>query len=118
MALEVIFYKLSSGKEPVREFLRDLPKPDRAKAGALLRKLQETGSLVMPYAKYLGKGLWEIRFVGFSGAVRIFYILAKPACIVLLHAIFKKTNKTPKSDLDLAEERKRYVELWERNNER
>ncbi len=108
--LRVSFFRLPSGREPAREFLKSLSKGDRAKAGALIDELERQGQLAMPKARHLGKGLWEIRFIGEQGKVRIFYCLLVGGILVLLHGIVKKTAKTPKDDLDLARQRKKLVE--------
>ncbi len=115
---KIYFYKLPSGKEPVRDFLKELSKNDRAKVGALLFELQIEHKLSMPHAKYLGKQLWELRVVCESGNARVFYFCSVHDYLVLLHAFMKKSNKTPAKELDLALDRKRYVELLEAHDEK
>ena len=52
-------------------------------------------------------GLWEIRTSLSSGRIaRVFFCVHRQK-MVLLHAIVKKTEKTPARDLDLAEQRKK-----------
>lgn len=108
--LEVKFFRTPSGDEPTREFLKDLPKTDRAAVGAAIRKLQTDFRLEFPLARNLGSGLWEIRVIGESGKLRVFYCFLKGDLVMLLHAITKKSGKTPKKDLDLARKRKRICE--------
>jgi len=108
--LEAKFFQTSSGAEPTRTFLKKLSKKDRAQVGAIIRKLQEDHQLEHPHGKNLGQGLWEIRTTTASGKVRVFYCFAGKEFVVLLHAILKKTQKTPKKDLDLAQKRKKIVE--------
>lgn len=108
--LRVVFFRTPNGAEPTRSFLKSLPKKDRAAAGALIRKLQEDHKLEMPDARYLRNGLWEIRVVGEKGKIRVFYCFLKGGTVVILHAILKKTAKTPKKELRLAEKRKKIVE--------
>lgn len=83
---------------------------DRAYIGALIRKLQTEHRLESPHGKNLRDGLWEIRAITEDGKVRVFYCFAGKEYVVLLHAILKKTQKTPKKDLDLARKRKKIVE--------
>lgn len=89
-----------------------MSKKDRAQIGAFIRKLQEDHRLEAPHGKSLGGGLWEIRAITESGKVRVFYCFVGKEYIVLLHAILKKTQKTPKKDLDLARKRKKIVEEY------
>ena len=116
--LSIMFYKLPSGKEPVREFLKGLSKSDRAKVGALLFKLQKEHKLSSPNAEYLGKQLWELRVIGENGKIRVMYCYFAKTNIILLHAFIKKSAKTPTQELELAMERKRYIKLLEDSHER
>ena len=110
MKLEARFFQTSSGAEPTRTFLKKLAKKDRAQVGALIRKLQEEHYLEPPHGKNLGGGLWEIRAITEGGKVRVFYCFVGKKYVVLLHAILKKTQKTPKKDMDLARKRKKITE--------
>ena len=116
--LQIYFYKLPSGKEPVREFLKDLPKLDRVKVGALLHQLQLKHFLNMPHAKCLKNKLWELRVAAEKGQIRIFYFCSVREMIFLLHSFIKKSQKTPESEMELAMERKRYVEIMESKHEK
>lgn len=55
-----------------------------------------------PYVKPLGNKLWEIRMKGRSGIARAIYVTATGSRIVVLHAFVKKTQKTPRSAIELA----------------
>ena len=59
----------------------------------------------MPLCRSLGKGLWEIRSnIGSGRIARVIFGVADEH-MVLLHGFVKKTQKTPRSDLDLAAKR-------------
>ncbi|HUW65728.1 MAG TPA: type II toxin-antitoxin system RelE/ParE family toxin [Spirochaetia bacterium] len=49
------------------------------------------------------KGLWELREQLGSKRVRIFFFQQQPHTLVMIHGIVKKTQKTPKRELDIAE---------------
>ncbi|NJL51936.1 MAG: type II toxin-antitoxin system RelE/ParE family toxin [Hydrococcus sp. SU_1_0] len=55
-----------------------------------------------PYTAPLGGGLFEIRAKGKEGIGRSFYCTVKGQEIIILHSFVKKTQKTPKKELDLA----------------
>ncbi len=109
-ALEVYFYKTSSGNEPVREWLKDLSKEDKRTIGFDIKTVQYGYPIGMPLTRVLHGtgGLEEVRCNISNGIARvIFYV--EDNTMVLLHAFIKKTQETPKKELDVAI--KRYKEL-------
>lgn len=106
--LEVCFYEEASGKEPVRKWLQGLAKEDKRIIGEDLKKVQYRWPLGLPLIKTLGDGLWEVRSTLPNRIARIIFMM-KDSQIVLLHGFIKKTNQTPKQDLELARERSRRV---------
>jgi phage-related protein len=60
----------------------------------------------------VGRGAREIRIRDESGAFRVIYVAKVEDRVYVLHAFQKKTQKTRKTDLDLA--KKRYKEVAER----
>lgn len=57
----------------------------------------------------IGSGVREIRIRDAFGAFRVIYVAKFAAVIYVLHCFQKKTEKTPKADIDLAAERYRYL---------
>ena len=53
----------------------------------------------------VGKGVREIRIRDVTGAYRVIYLAKLADRIVVLHAFIKKTQATPKRDIDLASKR-------------
>lgn len=113
MGYEIEFYKTENGRCPVNEFIHSLQEKQAAKVVRDIRLLKEMGSgLHYPYTdsikgdKY--DGLMELRTKQASNIFRTFYFVVvkddenKSEKAVLLHAIQKKTNKTPKKELDTA----------------
>ena len=107
MANKIEFYEDEGGKSPVEEFLEGLQPKQRAKALRTIDLLEEFGRhLTLPHsspvkgAKY--KGMYELRAKIGSDISRIFYYSWVKDKFVLLHGFSKKTNKTPKKELDCA----------------
>ena len=101
------YYGLPSGKYPVREFVDSFDEKTYGKFIFKKELLEEFGpKLPLPHARQMGKGLFELRFTGTDGAIRIFYYFIENEQIILVHGFIKKTDKTPKRDLDLAYKRK------------
>jgi phage-related protein len=62
-----------------------------------------------PYTASIGKGLFEIRAKGKEGIGRSLFCTVKGREIIILNSFIKKTQKTPKKEIDKA--RKRMLEL-------
>lgn len=98
------FFKTSSGREPVRDWLLSLTKDERKKIGEDIGTAEYGWPIGMPTCRKLGDGLNEIRTEVADKWARVFFCV-KDSFMVLLHGIMKKGNKTPKKDLDLAKSR-------------
>jgi len=110
-ALLVYFYKTAAGNEPVREFLSDLSKPDKRAIGEDIKTVQFGYPIGMPLTRKFEnhKKLEEIRCkISGNKIVRIIFFVDN-GTIILLHAFVKKSQKTPREELNLAE--KRYKEI-------
>lgn len=114
MSWEVEFYKAGNGREPVPEFLNDLPIGTRAKVVKLIGLLSEQGVLLKePYTRQIRGKLRELRVKDQLGHVRIFYFTFTGRRIVLLHGFLKKTVKTPEREIEAAEKRmKDFIERY------
>ena len=66
-------------------------------------------NLGLPYTRAMGDGLFEIRARGPEGVGRAFFCTLVGQRIVILHALIKKTQRTPPADLQIA--RRRLQEL-------
>ena len=61
----------------------------------------------MPLVRSLGRELWEVRSSLPRGRIaRVIFCVGKD-CMMLLHGFIKKTQKTPKQEIDLALKRKK-----------
>ncbi|KAB2844358.1 MAG: type II toxin-antitoxin system RelE/ParE family toxin [Burkholderiales bacterium] len=106
--LGVRFFRTESGTEPVRDGLRALSAAERRILGEDIKTVQLGWPLGMPLVRSLGDGLWEIRCGMEQRIARIVFCL-EGSTMVLLHAFFKKQQKTPKADLDLSLKRLRLL---------
>jgi phage-related protein len=108
--IPLVFYRLPSGREPVREFLKSLPIPDRKAAGDDILAAQWKFPVGMPLCRAMGNGLYEIRTSLPSGRIARTFIMYHRGRLVALHAFIKKTQKTPETELKLAQKRKQEIE--------
>jgi len=108
--MEVVFYRTERGGEPVRDWLRALTKGERRTIGTDIKTVQISWPLGMPLVRKLEPGLWEIRSTVDQRIARTLFTVAGNR-IVLLHGFVKKSQKTPKSELELARKRKTSLEI-------
>ncbi|MFN7921593.1 MAG: type II toxin-antitoxin system RelE/ParE family toxin [Bryobacteraceae bacterium] len=101
------FYRLDSGREPVREWLKELDPEDRKIIGEDIRDVEFAWPIGMPLVRGLGDGLWEVRSDLTGGKIARVIFTVEHGAMVLLHGFIKKTRKTPKQDLALALKRKK-----------
>ena len=101
---QVVFYRLASGREPVREWLKQLDLTSRKMVGEDLFTLQLGWPVGMPLARKMEAGLWELRSNIPRGIARIMFTEEK-GILILLHGFIKKSQKLPTSDLALARRR-------------
>ena len=102
--IPVRFFRLDSGREPVRDWLRNLERGARKAIGEDVKTVQLAWPLGMPLVRKLDADLWEMRSSIPNGTARIIFALHSGA-IVLLHGFVKKAQKAAKSDLTLAKRR-------------
>jgi phage-related protein len=100
------FYRTASGTEPAREWLLELSKDDRKAVGTDIATVEFGWPIGLPVCRAMGKGLYEVR-TNLTGnrIARVLFTITGDT-MVLLHGFIKKSRKTPKTDLDLAQARK------------
>lgn len=102
MRRDLRFFRRERGDEPVRTFLKALPKAARIEAGAALTELEEHGPRMRrPGADYLGDGIYELRFSSERVEYRVLYFFDGSE-IVLTNAFVKKARKIPKVEIKRA----------------
>lgn len=96
--------------EEVRLEIVAMPVGIRASYARLTNLLEEFGlDLRMPHSKAMGGGLFELRPKGREGIARVFYCMKVGRKIVMLHSFIKKTNETPKRELEIAHRRQKEI---------
>lgn len=100
---EVIYYISQSGDNPVKDFLDSTSLAVKAKALRILLNISNYGlSIAIPHIKKLiGTPLWEIRILG-QDNLRILYITKVGRKMLLLNAFYKKKQKTPRKEIEIA----------------
>ncbi|WKZ12928.1 MAG: type II toxin-antitoxin system RelE/ParE family toxin [Gammaproteobacteria bacterium] len=65
--------------------------------------------LGMPHTRAMGSGLFELRLKAAEGIARILFCTVKGREIVMLHQFTKKSEKTPRKELEIAKRRMKEV---------
>ena len=106
---EILFYRTSAGICPVEEYLDSLSGKQAQKIAWVLQLIEEFDAIPVQYFKKLVNTdeIWEVRIQVGGNIFRLLGFLDGGHLIVLNHAFQKKTQKTPKKEIMLAERRKR-----------
>lgn len=96
---------MPSGREPVREWLKGLPREDCKTIGEDIKDVEFSWPIGMPLCRALGGGIWEVRSDLRGRIARVLFCINEER-MVLLHGFIKKTQKTPAADINPALKRK------------
>jgi len=117
MAWTIEFYTDARGRAPVEGFFDTVPDTELTRIQHTLNLLETFGlRLGSPYVKHLEGKLWELRVRTGSNTYRILYFADTGQRFILVHAFLKKTKKTPKQELRIAQAR--LVDFLEREDKR
>ena len=101
MDFEIKYYS-----EAVQAQILELPDTLAARYIVLTRRMLAIGpNLGEPHTKAMGGGLFELRVKGAEGIARVFYCTLIGKRIVMLHSFVKKSQRTPKQELEVAQSR-------------
>lgn len=101
------FYRTPAGREPVREWLKELPPADRKTLGEDIKDVEFAWPIGLPLVRPLGRELWEVRSSLSKNRIARVIFCVRAGEMVLLHGFIKKTQKTPTQEIDLALKRMR-----------
>lgn len=102
---EIKFYRTKSGKVPVKAFLDSLSSKHAQKVAWVLELVEKLDQVPVQYFKKL-KGtddIWEVRVRIGSNSFRILSFIDGDHLIILTNGFSKKSQKTPKQEIELAE---------------
>lgn len=100
--IPAFFYQTAAGAEPVRDWLLTLTDEDRRTIGVDIATVEYGWPVGMPACRSLSGGVWEVRSsLPSRREARVIFAVIEDQ-MVLLHGFIKKSQKTPKPDLDLA----------------
>jgi phage-related protein len=88
----------------VQDEILALPRDMRSKLEHISMMIESIGLERMrePYVKHLQGSLWEMRLIGRDGIARAVYVTATGRRVVIVRVFRKKTQKTPRDEIELA----------------
>ena len=109
---KIHFYRKSNGKKPIDKYLKEITKNDDKNSHIRKRKLYEYMSVLEefglsagePYIKNIEGDLWELRPI----RDRVMFLVWYDNSFIMLHHFVKKTQKTPKKEIEQAKR-----EIWD-----
>ena len=113
----IIFYRDRRGNSPVKDYLNELEakggkdaRVKRTKIREYVKALEINGTnLPEKYCKHIDGDIWELRPL----SDRVFFFGWHNDSFVLLHHFTKKTQKTPRLEIDKAKrEMEDFMERW------
>jgi phage-related protein len=112
--IPLVFWRSVTNREPVREWLNELSREDKRIIGRDIAKVQYGWPVGLPLCRPLSGGLWEVRAALPSNRQARIFFGFHDGMLVALHAIMKKTQKTPADELALARQRFKELQSWQR----
>ena len=93
-----------------------LPEDMRARLARIALLIEQKGleRVGEPHVKHIEGRLWEMRMTGKSGISRAIYVTAVSQRVVILRVFIKKTEKTPRREIDLALVRAKLIKTMEK----
>ena len=102
----IVFYTTEQGGRPVEEFLSSLDLKAQGRLTWAINLLKEQNvRATEPLVKHMGGKLWELRRTSNGNIYRVMYFFFTGKRIVFVHGFQKKTQKTPKREIEIAEKR-------------
>lgn len=103
------FYRSESGVCPLENFLNTLSAKQAQKITWVLQLVEDMDVVPAQYFKKLvgSDDFWEVRVQVGNNIIRLLGFLENDKVVILNHAFQKKTQKTPKREIQIAEARKR-----------
>src|SRR5258708_33055812 len=102
----IVFYTDNIGNSPVEEFLEGLDTKTRARFIWSIEQLRVRNVQASePLVKQIEGKLWELRRSSDGNIFRLLYFFFTGRTIVFVHGFQKKTQKTPRGEITIAEKR-------------
>ncbi len=95
----------------VEKEIETLPVDMRARLTRITGLIEQHGFEALPRdtVKHLEDRLWELRVTGRDGISRAIYVTASGKRVIIVRVFVKKTQKTPRNELEIARQRAKEI---------
>jgi phage-related protein len=112
----VVFFVDEKGYSPIQEFLQGLDIKTQARFAWSIEQLRKRNVRAKePLVRHLDDKLWELREESSTNIYRLLYFFFSGKRIVFLHGFQKKTQKTPRREIEIALQRLNSFTKQQRN---
>jgi len=113
LKLVTCHYLEKNGRRPAEEFINSLDDRTQRKFFNEKELLEQFGHMLpQPHAKYIGENIFELRFRGVEGHIRVLYFFFHGNMVIFTNGFVKKDKKTPRRKLEAAiRSRKAFLEV-------
>lgn len=102
----IVFYVDESGDSPVRDFLRSMDAKTQARFAWSIEQLRVRNVQARePLVRHLAGKIWELREESHTNIYRLLYFFAPGRQIAFLHGFQKRTQRTPRREIEIAQRR-------------
>ena len=102
----IVFYTRADRTSPIREFLESLDPKTHGRFVWSIEQLRVRNVQARePLVRHLEGKLWELREESQTNIYRLLYVFIAGRRILFLHGFQKKTQKTPRREIELAFDR-------------
>jgi phage-related protein len=102
----VVFYIEDSGRSPIGEFLASLDQKTQLGFAWSIEQLRVRNVRARePLARHLEGDIWELREESSTNLYRLLCFFSTGRRIVFLHGFQKKTSRTPRREIEIAQRR-------------
>lgn len=99
----IVYYANVDGSSPVLEFLQGLDAKTQVRFGWAIEQLRIRNVRAgEPLVRHIEGKIWELRRNSGTDTFRVFYFFFTGRKIVLLHGFQKKTQRTPRHEMETA----------------
>ena len=106
---KIIFYRFENGKCPIEDYFESLSNKQVEKIFFVLDIVEEFDIVPKKFFKKLeaSDDIWEVRVQHGNNIFRLLGFFDNNDLVVLSHAFTKKTQKIPRKEIKVAEQRKK-----------
>jgi phage-related protein len=107
-----VLWTVETLSETVDAEVEALPEDMRARLARIAQLIEERGleHVGEPHLKHIEGRLWEMRLKGHRGISRALYVTAMARRVVIVRVFVKKTEKTPRREIELALSRAKLIQ--------